>query len=88
MCIDLAVSVSPFAQESSPTLLIYNYVSSLAISLLQIDSILNDVWGRTFVISAFVTSGGGLVLAEIFVSHIPEFSGRKGRKFWIDVSTI
>lgn len=61
-------------------------MASLAIALLQIDSILNDVYCRTTTVAAFVMAGGGFILTTMFLTMIPQLSSRKGRTFWIEVS--
>lgn len=60
----------------------------LAVSLLQIEYVLNDIYARTACIAAFILSAGGLGLAGLLLSAIPRLRCRQGQKLWTAVSII
>ncbi|KAF8966028.1 hypothetical protein BDZ97DRAFT_1917736 [Flammula alnicola] len=58
----------------------------LSIAFLQLDSVFNNVLGRTTAISAFIFSSTGLALSCLFIASKTTFNDRNFRNKWVEVS--
>ncbi|KAF8189642.1 hypothetical protein BJ912DRAFT_1042072 [Pholiota molesta] len=61
-------------------------IAPLSMSMLQINSVFNDVLARTSTIAAFVFAVAGLVLSASLVLNLHQLNRRKCRNQWINAS--
>ncbi|KAF8972105.1 hypothetical protein BDZ97DRAFT_1011644 [Flammula alnicola] len=60
----------------------------LSIAFLQLDSVINNVLGRTTAISAFIFSSTGLALSCLYMATKSTFSDRRFRNKWVEACTF